>query len=122
MDFRDLKAYQLGFELAMEVFEISKCFPKEERYALTDQIRRSTRSVFANIAEAYRKRLYPAHYTSKLTDSDGENAETQVWIGFALSCNYINQDKYNSLLQKSESVGNLIGYMIRNPEKFGVSK
>ena len=85
---------------------------KEEMYSLTDQIRRSSRSVPANIAEAYRKRVYPKHFHSKLTDSDGENSETQVWLEFSLKCNYINQAQYNSLIIESEEVGKLINYMI----------
>ncbi len=83
MDFKKLLAYQKSFELAMFVFEISKSFPKEETYSLTDQIRRSSRSVSANIAEAYRKRIYPKHFISKLTDADGENSETSTWLDFA---------------------------------------
>jgi four helix bundle protein len=87
MDFKKLLAYQRSFELAMLIFEVSKSFPKEETYSLTDQIRRSFRSVSANIAEAYRKRIYPKHFTSKLTDADGENSETSTWLDFALACN-----------------------------------
>ncbi len=90
MKFQDLLAYQKSFSLAMKIFEITKSFPKEEMYSLTDQIRRSSRSVPANIAEGYRKRVYPKHFHSKLTDSDAENSETQVWLEFALKCNYIN--------------------------------
>lgn len=122
MDFKNLLAYQKGFDLAMSIFEISKSFPKEETYALTDQVRRSSRSVCANMAEAYRKRLYVKHFISKLTDSDGENSETMVWLDFALSCNYIKQEEYIRLSEKSKEVGKLINYMINNPEKFGVKK
>lgn len=120
MRFQDLLAYQKSFSLAMKIFEITKSFPKEEMYSLTDQIRRSSRSVPANIAEAYRKRVYPKHFHSKLTDSDGENSETQVWLEFSLKCNYINQAQYNSLISESEEVGKVINYMILNPQKFGV--
>jgi four helix bundle protein len=120
MKFQDLLAYQKSFSLAMKIFEITKGFPKEEMYSLTDQIRRSSRSVPANIAEAYRKRVYPKHFHSKLTDSDGENSETQVWLEFSLKCNYINEPKYNELISESEEVGKLINYMILNPQKFGV--
>lgn len=105
----ELKAFQQGFDLAMAIFEVSKGFPKEETYSLTDQVRRSSRSVCANIAEAYRKRIYPAHFTSKLTDSDAENAETQVWLKFAFHCGYISQDQLEQLTKQSLSVGNLIG-------------
>lgn len=84
--FSELEVYQLAFELQQSIFERSKKFPKEETYSLTDQIRRSSRSVGANIAEAWRKRLYPAHFASKLSDADGENAETQHWLDTARSC------------------------------------
>ena len=90
MSFKNLLAYQKGFELAMDIFEISKSFPKEETFALTDQIRRSSRSTCANIAEAYRKRNYPKHFISKLSDSDSENSETQVWLDFSESCKYLS--------------------------------
>ena len=86
MRFQDLLAYKKSFELAMEIFSISKSFPSEEKYSLTDQIRRSSRSVSANIAEATRKRKYEKHFVSKLTDSDAENAETQVWLEYAKAC------------------------------------
>lgn len=121
MKFQDLLAFQKSFSLAMKIFEITKSFPKEEMYSLTDQIRRSSRSVPANIAEAYRKRVYPKHFHSKLTDSDAENSETQVWMEFSLKCNYINESIYNELLNESNEVGKLINFMILNPQKFGVS-
>ncbi|WP_395045498.1 four helix bundle protein [Flavobacterium sp.] len=120
MKFQDLLAYRKGFDLAMKIFEIGKSFPSEEKYSLTDQIRRSSRSVCANIAEAYRKRDYPKHFYSKLTDSDAENSETQSWLEFALACNYIQKDAYNKLIIESEEVGKLINYMLQNPIKFGV--
>ncbi len=119
MGFKKLLAYQKGFDLSMAIFEVSKSFPKEEKYALTDQIRRSSRSVCANIAESYRKRVYPKHFISKLTDSDAENSETQVWLEFALACDYINTEKFQFLSNSSEEVGKLIQYMINNPGKFG---
>lgn len=121
MRFQDLLAYQKSFSLAMRIFEMTKSFPKEEMYSLTDQIRRSSRSVPANIAEAYRKRVYPKSFHSKLTDSDAENSETQVWLEFAFKCNYINEAVYNELLSESNEVGKLINYMILNPQKFGVT-
>ncbi len=119
MKFEDLLAYQKGFDLAMKIFNESKKFPKEEKYSLTDQIRRSSRSVCANMSEAYRKRLYPKHFISKLTDSDAENAETQTWLKFALACEYLSEEHYEILFMKSEEVGKLINYMINNPRKFG---
>jgi four helix bundle protein len=120
MRFQDLLAYKKSFSLAMKIFVITKQFPKEETYSLTDQIRRSSRSVPATIAEAYRKRIYPKHFYSKLTDSDGENSETQVWLEFALACKYISNESYNELLSESVEIGKLINYMLLNPVKFGV--
>lgn len=119
MDFKELFAYKKSFELAMEIFELSKTFPKEEKYSLTDQIRRSSRSVSANIAESYRKRRYVNHFISKLTDSDAENSETNVWLDFSLQCKYINQETFDILNNKSNEIGKLINYMINNPGKFG---
>ncbi|MBS7233277.1 four helix bundle protein [Flavobacterium psychroterrae] len=121
MDFKELLAYKKSFELAMEIFQISKAFPKEEKFSLTDQIRRSSRSVCANIAESYRKRRYVNHFISKLTDSDAENSETNVWLEFSLKCEYINQEKFDLLNRKSAEIGKLINYMINNPNKFGCS-
>ena len=119
MQFQDLLAYKKSFALAMKIFHISKSFPKEEKYSLTDQIRRSSRSVSANIAEAYRKRSYPKHFISKLTDSDAENSETQTWLEFAFKCDYIDQITFNDFIKDSEEVGKLLNYMINNPSKFG---
>lgn len=119
MDFRELTGYKKAFEISMEVFHLSKSFPAEEKYSLTDQIRRSSRSVCANFAEAYRKRRYVNHFISKLTDCDAENSETNVWLEFALKCNYITEEQYISLIQKNNEVGKIINFMINNPEKFG---
>ena len=121
MDFRELLAYKRAFDLAMQIYELSKSFPLEEKYSLTDQIRRSSRSVCANIAEPYRKRRYPNHFISKLTDSDAENSETNVWLEFAFECNYITKEIYQKLSVKNIEIGKLINYMINNPGKFGVS-
>jgi four helix bundle protein len=119
MDFRELLAYQKSFRLAMEIFNVSKSFPSDEKYSLTDQIRRSSRSVCANIAEAYRKRRYTNHFISKLTDSDAENSETNVWLEFAYTYEYISEETYNNLTEKNVEIGKLINYMINNPDKFG---
>ncbi len=119
MDYKDLLAYQKAFQLAMEIFELSKSFPSEEKYSLTDQIRRSSRSVCANIAESYRKRRYVNHFISKLTDSDAENSETNVWLDFSLECNYIPKEIHQILNQKTIEIGKLINFMINNPNKFG---
>ena len=115
---KDLLAYQEGFGLAMEIFKISKRFPSEERYSLTDQIRRPSRSVCANMAEAYRKRRYPNHFISKLSDADMENGETQTWLDFVLSCEYISYDEHRELNERAEEVAKLLVYMMNNTEKF----
>ena len=115
---RDLKVYQLAYKLAMEIFHLSKHFPKEEQYSLTDQIRRSSRSVAANIAEGFRKRRYPNMLVSKLTDSDGEATETQVWLDFALDCGYMSQDNRDRLTAGYEEVGKMLSGMMAHPEKF----
>ncbi len=120
MDFKKLIAYQKSFDLAMVIYNVSKSFPKEEKYSLTDQIRRSSRSVSANIAEAYRKRIYPRHFIRKLTDSDGENSETSVWLDYAFACKYLKEEVYNELSQENIEIGKLINFMINNPGKFGV--
>lgn len=119
MDFRELIVYKKAFNLAMEIYQITKFFPKEEKYSLTDQIRRSSRSVCSNVAEAYRKREYPKHFVSKLTDSDGENSETVVWLEFALECDYINSETFKKLFSECEEIGRLLNFMINNPNKFG---
>ncbi|MCF6348052.1 MAG: four helix bundle protein [Flavobacteriaceae bacterium] len=119
MSFQSLQAYKKSFALAMKIFEVSKSFPKEEKYSLTDQIRRSSRSVTVNISEAYRKRLYTKHFISKLTDSDAENSETLIWLEFAFECKYISKELFNELTDESKEVGKLINYMINNPSKFG---
>jgi len=116
--FKELKVYQLAFEAAKAIFIITKTFPKEETYSLTDQIRRSSRSVCANIGEGYRKRIYPKHFTSKMTDADGEATETSIWIDFALEFGYINIEDYNILQKKYEEIGRMLNSMANNPEKF----
>lgn len=117
-NFKETTVFKKAFGLGMEIFRISKKFPKEETYSLTDQIRRSSRSVCANIAEAYRKRRYPAHFISKISDSDAENSETQVWLLFSLECGYIDKLTYQRLLDESEEVGKLLSHMMTNPEKY----
>ena len=114
----NLLAFKKSFDLAMRIFEVSKGFPKDEKYSLTDQIRRSSRAVSANLAEAYCKRRYEAHFISKLSDSDMENTETQVWLNFALKCNYLSDNYYNEMLEESKSIGKLLDYMMHNPSKF----
>lgn len=116
--FKNLVVYKKAFNLAMEIFHVSKGFPKEEVYSLTGQIRRSSRSVCANLAEGYRKRRYEAHFISKMSDADMENSETQVWLDFAIACEYISQETYNDLTNKSEEVGRMLNHMIEHPEKY----
>jgi len=118
--FKGLIAYQKAFMQAREIFEITISFPKEEKYSLTDQIRRSSRSVCANLAEAYRKRNYYKHYLLKISDCQGENSETLVWIDFSFNCNYITKESYTKLTELNAEVGKLLAYMLSNPEKFGV--
>lgn len=115
---KSLKVFQLSYQLAMEIFRLTKSFPKEETYSLTDQIRRSSRSVPANIAEGYRKRLYPKHFVSKMSDADGETSETQVWIEFSRDCGYISSEQCKDLIIRYEEVGRMLGGMISNPERF----
>ena len=122
MDYRDLLAYKKSFSLAMMIFQVSKHFPKEEKYSLTDQIRRSSRSVAVTITESYRKRVYPKNFLSKLTDAEAENSETQVWLDFSLECGYLNESSYNELTALNNEVGKLIYYMMNNPDKFCSSK
>jgi four helix bundle protein len=116
--YRDLKVYQLSFLTALEIFELSKSFPKEERYALTDQIRRSSRAVAAIIAEAWSHRKYSKSFISKLVDSKGEAAETEVWSEFARAHGYIGDEQLKHLLEKYDEVGKMLNSMIKQPEKF----
>ncbi|MBL7875786.1 MAG: four helix bundle protein [Cyclobacteriaceae bacterium] len=116
--YRDLIVYQKAFALAMKLFHITKKFPKEEKYALVDQIRRSSRSVCSCIAEAYRKRKYQAYFVNKISDADGENSETIVWLEFSLACDYIVTEEAQELELLAEEVGRMLNSMIESPEKF----
>lgn len=115
---KDLEVYKLAFNLSAEIFKISKQFPKEETYALTDQIRRSSRSVCANLREVWAKRRYQAHFISKLTDADGELNETDTWLDFALDAKYIGNTAHTELTSKCRHIGAMLGKMIKNPEPF----
>ena len=115
---RDLKVYQLAYRLAMEIFEVTKGFPKDERYSLTDQIRRSSRSVAANIAEAFRKRQYVNMFVSKLADADAEATEAQVWLDFAKDCGYLSPEHHSELTAGYADVGKMLGAMMAHPERF----
>jgi four helix bundle protein len=115
---RELEVYILAFGIAMKIFEISKGFPKEETYSLTDQIRRSSRSVCANLAEAFRKRRYPKSFISKLSDSESEAAETQTWLDFSLSCKYITETEHHDLNETYDKILGKLVTMSLHPENW----
>lgn len=115
---KDLDVYKLAFIAAMEIFELSKKFPIEEKYSLTDQIRRSSRSVCSNLAEAFRKRKYPKSFVAKLSDSEGEAAETQTWLDFAFNCKYIDEPTYKSLFEKYDNILGKLVNMSLHPENW----
>jgi four helix bundle protein len=116
--FKDLEVYRRQRTLAKEVFALTKQFPREEQYSLTDQLRRSSRSIGAQIAEAWAKRLYPNHFISKLTDADGEQMETQHWLMEAGDCNYVGEQDSKRLLGLCEEIGRMLGSMMRKAESF----
>jgi four helix bundle protein len=115
---KDLKVYKLGHELAMKAFEITKTFPSEEKYALTSQIRRSSRSICLNLREAWAKRRYEAHFVSKLTDCDGENSETDSSLDFAKDCGYISAEQHRALTATCAEIGRMLGGMMKKSDSF----
>jgi four helix bundle protein len=115
---KDLEVYKLAYQLAMRVFELSKGFPLDERYALKSQILRSSRSVCLNLREAWAKRRYEAHFVSKLTDCDGENSETESSLDFALDCGYIGKEQHKSAVELCLRIGRMLGGMLAKPESF----
>jgi four helix bundle protein len=115
---KSLIVYQKAFELAMNIFNISKKFPSDEKFALISQIRRSSRSVCLNLAEGYRKRIYQAHFIAKISDADMENTETETWIDFALACEYITENEYKELIAINTEISKMIYHMLTNPEKY----
>jgi four helix bundle protein len=115
---KDLRVYKAAYELAMEIFEISKQWPKEEIYSLTDQIRRASRSVCSNIREAWAKRRYEAHFINKLTDADAENSETDTWLDFAKDCGYLNDNDHERLIGRCSDIGRMLGSMFKKPDAF----
>lgn len=117
-NYKDLMVYQKAFNLALNIFKVSESFDKAEKYSLTDQIRRSSRSVCANLAEAYRKRQYESYFVSKISDADMENSETRVWLDFALFFGYLNHEIHSALYASSEEIGRLLNHMMQNPEKY----
>ncbi len=120
-NYTELRVYQLAFEAAMAIFELSKQWPSEEKYSLTDQIRRSSRSVCGNIAEGWRKRRYPAHFVSKLSDADTEAAETEVWLDFALKCGYLQNTDYAKLRDNYDHICRMLSKMMTTPESWGLN-
>lgn len=116
--FKDLTVYQKAFDQAMRIFEVTKKFPRLEQFSLVDQIRRSSRSVCANLAESWRKRRYIAHFVSKLTDADAEASETTVWLDFSLKCVYLDDKVHRELSAQYDEIGRMLGSMIASPEKF----
>jgi len=116
--FKDLVVYQKAFSVAMDIFNITKGFPREEKFSLIDQIRRNSRSVAVCIAEAYRKRNYPAYFVSKCSDADMENSETQVWLEFAHACSYLDQNTKTKLENVNLEIGRMLNHMIEFPEKY----
>lgn len=115
---QDLKVYQESFKTAMEIYELSKIFSKEELYSLTDQVRRSSRSVSVNISEAWGKRKYEKSFVAKLTDSEGEARETQSWLEFALACKYISDEQYNNLNKKYNYIIGMLVIMMNQSGKW----
>ena len=115
---KELSVYQKAYRLAMRVYEVSRRFPPEERYALTSQVRRSSRSVCLNLREAWAKRRYRAHFLSKLSDCDGENSETDSSLDFARDCSYLTAEEYQELTGLSTEIGKMLGSMILNPDPF----
>jgi four helix bundle protein len=116
--FKDLKVYQLAFRTALGIFNLTKKFPADEKFEMVSQIRRSSRSVCSNIAEGYRKKKYPKHFSSKMTDADSEASETCVWLDFARECEYITLEEYQKFTLHYEEVGRMLGHMAMHPEKF----
>ena len=118
----DLEVYKKGFDAAMLIFEMSKKFPKEETYSLTDQIRRSSRSVCANLAEAWRKRRYKAAFIAKLSDAESEAAETQVWLEFATKCSYLQRERASDLYQAYDEILRMLVAMINKPQSWIITR
>lgn len=117
---KDLRVYQASFQAAMAIYQLSKSFPSEEKFSLTDQVRRSSRSVCANLAEAFRKRRYPKNFVSKLSDCEAEAAETHVWLDFALACDYLTIEEYEKLYKEYDMILGMLVRMIVEPEKWNL--
>jgi four helix bundle protein len=115
---KDLEVYKKAYAVSMQIFQLSKLWPAEEKYSLIDQVRRSSRSVCSNLREAWAKRRYEAHFISKLSDYDGENSETDTWLDYARDCGYLAEDKHAELTGQIIEVGKMLGGMLRNPDPF----
>ena len=115
---KDLRVYKRAYELSMEIFHLSRTWPPEEKCALTDQMRRSSRSVCANLREAWAKRRYEAHFISKLTDADGENSETDTWLDYSLACSYLSAVDHERLSEENRAIGSMLGATLNNPRPF----
>jgi len=115
---KDLRVYKKAYALAIDIFKVSKKWPSDEKYSLTDQTRRASRSVCANLREAWAKRRYAAHFVSKLTDVDGENSETDTWLDFAMDCGYLSVVDYNHFTKQCKEIGAMLGSMLNNPTSF----
>ena len=115
---KDLDVYKKAYALSMDIFHLSKSWPAEEKYSLTDQVRRSSRSVCSNLREAWAKRRYEAHFISKLSDCDGENSETDTWLDYARDCGYISSEKHDELSTEVSEVGKMLGSMLYKPDPF----
>lgn len=120
--YKELRVYQAAIDAAMRIFEITKGFPREERYSMVDQMRKASRSVCANIGEAWRKRRYPAHFSSKLSDSEGEAEETRVWVDLALRCRYISDGEAKELDDTYDGILGQLVRMIDHPEQWSIRK
>jgi four helix bundle protein len=119
---KELRVYQKAYRLAMDIFSISRRWPETEKYAMTSQIRRSSRAVCSNLREAWAKRRYEAHFISKLTDADAEINETDTWLDFARDCHYITEEEYRQLTAECRSIGAMLGKMLSNPSPFLITK
>ncbi len=115
---KDLEVYKKAYSVSMEIFQLSKSWPVEEKYSLIDQVRRSSRSVCSNLREAWAKRRYEAHFISKLSDCDGENSETDTWLDYAQDCGYLAEERHAVLVSHITEVGKMLGGMLRNPDPF----
>lgn len=117
-NFKETRVYKIAYEQAMEIFKLSKTFPSEEKYSLTDQVEEHPEAYVQTFAEAYGKKKYPAHFVLKITDSDAENSAADVWFDFSKDCKYISDEIHTNLIGRNEEIGRLLNHMINNPDKY----